>query len=251
MKRFFLLAKELNHPKEKRFLQALFTLLGFVPGNLALYKQAFRHKSLSNSDAKGNVKLSNERLEYLGDAILSAVVADILFKKYPFRDEGFLTELRSKIVSRENLNKLSLKLGVPTFVEKSPDNNQRNRSINGDAFEALVGAVYLDKGYNVTKSFLKRRVLNTHIDIDELEQTEVNFKSRLIEWAQREKYPVRFEIMEERFVTGNKLIKVQAWVAQRPFGIGADYSKKKAEQVAAMETIKYLEAEGNDSIIQQ
>src|ERR1700743_634412 len=160
----------------RKYIKVLKNLLGFVPGNLSLYRMAFRRKSVPT-----NVKKSNKRLEFLGDAVLGCVVAEVLFKLYPYEDEGFLTELRSKIVSRNNLNQLARKLGFDKLIEFDSRalNSSRQGSLLGDAFEALIGAIYLDKGYDFTKSFLINNIIKTHIDIRKLEQTETNFKSKL------------------------------------------------------------------------
>jgi ribonuclease-3 len=224
----------------KKLSQSLKNVLGFYPVNISLYHQAFRHKSTVSKDGE-KTKASNERLEYLGDAVLGAVVAELLFKKFPFKDEGFLTEMRSKIVSRENLNRLAIKLGIIQFIETGQDGNAKNRSMNGDAFEALIGAIYLDKGYDTTAYFITKRIIKVHIDIEELVATENNFKSRLIEWAQKEKKVVIFEVVEEIGNPNHKQIKVQVLIDAEAKGFGIDFSKKKAEQIAATEACKNLE----------
>jgi len=145
----------------RKYVKSLKNLLGFVPGNLSLYRLAFRHKSVAQNVKKG-VKNSNERLEFLGDAVLGSVVAEVLFKLYPFEDEGFLTELRSKIVNRGNLNQLARKLGFEQLIQYDSRmvNSTRQGSLLGDAFEALIGAIYLDKGYDFTKNFLVNHIIN-------------------------------------------------------------------------------------------
>lgn len=223
---------------EKQLYQQLHALLGYYPSNLSLYQLAFRHKSIAQ-EIKHGVKNSNERLEFLGDAILGAVVADLLFKKFPFKDEGFLTEMRSKIVSRENLNRLSLKIGMDQLIQASLDRNNKSRSMCGDAFEALIGAVYLDKGYSVAQTFITHRIIKNHVDIELLEATEKNFKSRLLEWAQKERQTILYEVMEEDAAL-NKQIKVRVLVGQEEKGTGIDFSKKKAEQLAAESACKNL-----------
>ena len=182
---------------------------------------------------------SNERLEYLGDAILGAIIADFVFKRFPFREEGFLTEMRSKIVSRDNLNKLSRKLGLDELIRNNPD-AAPNKSMHGDALEALIGAIYIDQGYDRTRRFILGRLIKHHLDIDELEITESNFKSKLIEWAQKEHKSFGFEVVEERESGKKKLMKVHALVDGTAVGIGADFSKKRAEQLAAAEACKKL-----------
>jgi ribonuclease III len=218
-------------PANRKFSATLKNMLGFHPGNLSLYHLAFRHKSsIGRGQGRAN---SNERLEYLGDAILGAVVADLLFKKYPYKDEGFLTEMRSKIVSRENLNKLALKLGLNNLIETGDVNNPKNRSMTGDAFEALIGAVYLDKGYLTARRFILNRIIRNHVDIDALQELETNYKSRLIEWGQKEKKSIVFDVVEEISEGRNKQVRVHAVIGGEAMGAGVDFSKKKAEQIAA------------------
>lgn len=212
-----------------------------MPGNLMLYRLAFRHKSVAQVIKKG-VKNSNERLEFLGDAVLGSVVAEILFKMYPYEDEGFLTELRSKIVSRINLNQLGHKLGFEQLVEfdKRVINTSRQSSLLGDAFEALIGAVYLDKGYNFTKDFLTNRIIKSHIDIHKLENTETNFKSKLIEWCQRHSKDITFELTTNQQGESTKLFTVQANVDGEILGSGKEFNKKTAEKLAAEKACEAL-----------
>jgi ribonuclease-3 len=225
----------------RKYVKILKNLLGFVPGNLSLYRLAFRHKSVAQNVKKG-VKNSNERLEFLGDAVLGSVVAEVLFKLYPYEDEGFLTELRSKIVSRVNLNKLARKLGFEQLIEY--DNrvmgSSRQGSLLGDAFEALIGAVYLDKGYNFTRDFLVNHIIKSHVDIHTLEQTETNFKSKLIEWCQRHGKDVLFELIENDAGENVKLFTVTACVDGEVMGMGKEFSKKNAEKLAAEKACESL-----------
>ncbi|WP_345949502.1 MULTISPECIES: ribonuclease III [unclassified Mucilaginibacter] len=225
----------------RKYVKTLKNLLGFVPGNLSLYRLAFRHKSVAQSIKKG-VKNSNERLEFLGDAVLGSVVAEVLFKMYPYQDEGFLTELRSKIVSRNNLNQLARKLGFDQLIQYDNRmvNSTRQSSLFGDAFEALIGAVYLDKGYDFTKGFLINRIIKTHIDIHTLEQTETNFKSKLIEWCQRHGKDVMFELAENQDGESSKLFTVQVNVDGEIMGLGKEFSKKNAEKLAAEKACEAL-----------
>jgi ribonuclease-3 len=216
-------------------------LLGFVPGNLSLYRLAFRHKSVAVNVKKG-VKNSNERLEFLGDAVLGSVVAEVLFKLYPYEDEGFLTELRSKIVNRVNLNQLARKLGFEQLIQYDNRmvNSTRQGSLLGDAFEALIGAVYLDKGYDFTKNFLINHIIKSHIDIHRLEQTETNFKSKLIEWCQRHGKDITFELIENKDGESNKLFTVQASIDGEIMGMGKEFNKKNAEKLAAEKACEAL-----------
>jgi ribonuclease III len=218
----------------RKYVKSLKNLLGFVPGNLSLYRLAFRHKSVAQNLKKG-IKNSNERLEFLGDAVLGSVVAEVLFKLYPYEDEGFLTELRSKIVNRGNLNQLARKLGFDQLIQYDNRmvNSTRQGSLLGDAFEALIGAVYLDKGYDFTKNFLINHIIKSHIDIHKLEQTETNFKSKLIEWCQRHGKDITFELIENKEGESNKLFTVQAIIDGEIMGAGKEFNKKNAEKMAA------------------
>ena len=225
----------------RKYVKVLKNLLGFVPGNLLLYRLAFRHKSVAQNVKKG-VKNSNERLEFLGDAVLGSVVAEVLFKLYPYEDEGFLTELRSKIVNRQNLNQLARKLGFEQLIEYDARmlGPSRQGSLLGDAFEALVGAVYLDKGYNFTRDFLVNQIIKTHIDIQMLEQTETNFKSKLIEWCQRHGKDISFDVIENDIGESLKLFTVQASIEGQMLGLGKEFSKKNAEKLAAEKACEAL-----------
>jgi ribonuclease-3 len=229
---------------DKPLFVALKNIFGYYPGNIFLYKLAFRHKSQAIELTNGS-RVSNERLEYLGDAILSAVVADHLFKMFPYKDEGFLTEMRSRIVSRAQLNKLSQKMGIDTLINSSTDNNNVYRSMKGDAFEALIGAIYLDKGYNFTRRIIIEKIIKQHFDLQELENNDTNYKSRIIEWSQREKRPVEFVIVNEVGHGYNKQYVVDVLVDKVSMGKGRDYSIKGAEQDASMKALLQLESGKN------
>lgn len=217
--------------EDKELIKALTNLLGFKPGNLALYQLAFRHKSVAK-EIKDGVKDSNERLEYLGDAILDAVIAHHLFKIYPFEGEGFLTQMRSKLVSRKFLNALSVKMGMDDFVQWE-SRERFSSSVYGDALEALIGAVYLDKGYGITQNFIINRLLKMHVEMSEIETMESNYKSRLLEWAQKERKDVTFKVVHEIEEKGRKQFVVEVTVDDKIMGEGQDFSKKRAEQLAA------------------
>lgn len=227
---------------QRKYISLMNNLLGFVPGNIKLYRMAFRHRSVAII-LKNGTKNSNERLEFLGDAILGAVIADELFKRYPYKTEGFLTEMRSKIVSRVNLNQLAKKLGLDELIEY--DNRivnfpTKQSSLLGDAFEALIGAIYLDKGYEFTHNFLLMRIIKPHIDILTLETTETNFKSKLIEWCQRQGKEILFEIVPNGEGESLKLFTVKALVDGENRGVGRDYNKKNAEKLAAEKACEEL-----------
>jgi len=228
--------------EDKQLFVALKNIFGYYPGNIFLYKLAFRHKSQSIELSNGN-RMSNERLEFLGDAVLSAVVADHLFKMFPYKDEGFLTEMRSRIVSRAQLNKLSQKLGIDTLIKVSVENNNVYRSMKGDAFEALIGAIYLDKGYNFTRQVVIEKIIKQHFDLHELENTNTNYKSRIIEWSQREKRTVEFITLNEVGHGYNKQYVVDVLIDKVSMGKGRDYSIKGAEQDAAMKALLQLEGD--------
>lgn len=227
----------------RKYIKVLKNLLGFVPGNLSLYRMAFRHKSVAVA-LKNGAKNSNERMEFLGDAILGSVVAEVLFKIYPYKDEGFLTEMRSKIVSRLNLNQLAKKLGLDEILEF--DNRlvnfpNKQGSLLGDAFEALVGAVFLDKGYNFTRDFLINQIIKPHVDIHQLELTETNFKSKLIEWCQRHGKDITFELIGNAEGENAKLFTIRVIVDGENFAAGRDYNKKNAEKLAAEKACQALD----------
>lgn len=227
---------------QKAYIKKLKNLLGFVPGNVKLYQMAFRHKSVAKFIKEG-VKNSNERLEFLGDAVLGSVVAELLFKLYPYKDEGFLTEMRSKIVSRANLNQLSRKLGLNELIQydaRMISYPNKQGSLLGDAFEALIGAVYLDKGYQFTREFLLSRIIKPHVDIHTLENTETNFKSRLIEWCQQEGKDVQFVQTDNPEGESSKMFSIQVQVNGEVCGLGRDFNKKSAEKLAAERACEFL-----------
>jgi ribonuclease III len=217
--------------RHRELYRSIRNLLGFWPGNIHLYEQAFRHKSIARP-IKGGFKNSNERLEFLGDAILGAAIAHYLFKKFPYRDEGFLTEMRSRIVSRSFLNHLAIRIGIDKLI-RLDENARSNKSICGDTFEALLGAIYLDKGFDFTSKLIMNRIIRFHIDMDEIELLDNNYKSKLINWAQRNKLPVVFEAREEVSGKNQKLYFVKVLVDQKSCGEGVGSSKKQAEQAAA------------------
>jgi ribonuclease-3 len=233
---------KLHLSPHRKYIRILKNLLGFIPGNINLYRMAFRHRSVAVA-LKNGAKNSNERLEFLGDAILGSVVAEVLFKKYPYKEEGFLTEMRSKIVNRANLNQLAKKLGLDELIEY--DNRMvgypaKQGSLLGDAFEALIGAIYVDKGYNFTHDFLIKQIINPHIDIHTLELTETNFKSKLIEWCQRHGKDITFEPLPNEEGDRTKLFTVKVNVDGENCGTGCDYNKKNAEKIAAEKACETL-----------
>lgn len=217
---------------DKKLSKTLKHILGFYPGNVSLYAMALKHKSLSRGNAELALANSNERLEFLGDAVLDAVVADYLFHMFPYKDEGFLTKMRSKIVSRQHLNSLALKLGIHELLEKEGGTSP-GTSIYGNALEALIGSIYMDKGYLVAKKFILTKLFGVHIDIEEVQNTETDFKSRLTEWAQKEKKNLEFRVLEEARNNEHRNYLVGVFVNNSLLGQASNYSKKRAEQMAA------------------
>ncbi len=210
-------------------------ILGKKPKNLDLYKLAVRHSSVS--------KESNERLEYLGDAILGAIVAEYLFKKFPYRDEGFLTEIRSRIVKRETLNALALKIGLNKILEfqnQFPHSRHVNKSIYGNALEAFIGAIYLDRGYKFCSKFIINGLIKPYIDVQEVIDNHHNFKSTLIEWSQKNGKTINFKIVNEEGSKHAKEFTAQVSIDGELVGQGVGFSKKKAEQAAAQKACHLL-----------
>ncbi len=212
--------------------KAIKNIFGFYPGNIFLYKQALRHRSASLQHKSGS-RINNERLEYLGDAVLSLVVADYLFRRFPFASEGFLTDMRSKIVSRASLNKLADKLGLKNFMHFSHADARLMKSAGGDAFEAFMGALYLDRGYDFAKKIIIRRILDVHFDLDQLENSEISYKSKIIEWAQKNKKDYHFQVINEKNTQNRKQFKVGLFVDNQRIAEAFDYTIKGAENLAA------------------
>lgn len=233
----------LKSKPERVLCRKMKNLIGFYPGNCKLYSQALRHNSMATEIGNTGLRNNNERLEFLGDAILGGVVAEVLFKKFPFKDEGFLTELRSKMVNREQLNAIAMKMGINQMVEldsKLQESPNRFKSVYGNVFEAIIGAIYLDKGYPIAKSFIEKRVMRYYLDIDELAIKEHNFKSRLINWAQKEGHKFEFVLLKEVNTGSYKQFKIQLLIDGVAQAEGMDFSKRKAEQVAAENACKKL-----------
>ena len=201
--------------------------------------------SVAKTNSQG-VRESNERLEYLGDAVLGVVVAEFLFKKFPFKDEGFLTEIRSRIVNRESLNQVARKLGISDLVqvEEGAKSKRRSRlshkSIGGNTLEALVGAVYLDKGFRAARQFILKKILIPHFDLSAIIENDTNYKSKVIEWAQKHNREIRYEIVETRGGNQYKEFVTQLLIDNEPISTGSGYSKKKSEQSASEKALSVL-----------
>lgn len=214
-------------------------MLGFLPGRLFLYRLAFIPKSAKQLNPSGN-RLNNERLEYLGDAVLDAIVANYLFNRFPEGNEGFMTKVRARIVKRKNLDYLAMKIGIPAFInsEISPGNNSKH--MYGNALEALIGAIYLDRGYGAARKFFERKVLRKHMDLVELTRKDPDYKSRIIEWTQKNRVEITFESKEEHLPgRGPSFVSVIRLNDQEK-GTGRGDSKKEAEQQAAKVALKNI-----------
>lgn len=227
--------------KNKEPYSSFYKILGFYPDNIHLYEHALLHKSSSVEDVTTGKWLNNERLEFLGDAILDAIVADVVYTEFPSKREGFLTNTRSKIVQRETLNRIALEIGLDKLIVYSIKLNNHNKCIYGNALEAFIGAIYLDKGYDVCKKFVCDVIIKEHIDLEATARKEVNFKSNLIEWSQKNKIDITFELIES-FVDneGNPIFQTQVDISDVQAGVGIGYSKKESQQNAAKMAVKKL-----------
>ena len=229
--------------KEKELFSALYPILGFYPHDISLYRQALLHKSVGKRNEKGK-PLNNERLEFLGDAILDAVVGDIVFRHFEGKREGFLTNTRSKLVSRQTLGKLSQEIGLPQLIQSAGHSTSHNSYMNGNAFEALVGAIYLDRGYDACMRFMERRILAQLINIDKVAYKEVNFKSKLLEWSQKNRVKLEFrDKNEERDSKNSPVFTTQVYIEGIEGCTGKGYSKKESQQQASKDTLQRLRRE--------
>ncbi len=227
---------------DKSFRQAVATVTGQTPKNSRLYHLAFTHSSAVRQLPGVGKHQTNERLEFLGDAVLGTVVAEYLFKKYPYEQEGFLTEVRSRIVNRESLNGIALKLGLDKLVmlDAAQGRAARSRSVNGNALEALVGAVYLDLGYKAARKFILTRLVKGFVDVHTLTTTTANFKSKLVEWAQRQGKVLRYDITGEARPGGMMEFTASVLLDEEVVATGMGLSKKQAEQLAAERALTEL-----------
>ncbi len=228
--------------KDKNFAKRLYALLGFTPANLNIFKLAFYHKSTSTD--KLYAIQSNERLEYLGDALLGTIVAEYLFKKYPNSNEGFLTKMRSKIVKRHSLNKIADKMGLDVFLSQY-NNTRLSRSMLGNALEALVGAVYLECGYTKTRSYVINKILRGYLDIHELETFDDNYKSQLLEWCQKNGQTVSYKMISKYKYEKRDRFKVAVLVNGKKLATADDFNKKSAEQTASEKAMTVLGIQSN------
>lgn len=231
-----LLDRILGKQSNRAFKKNLRNVIGFVPGKTALYKAALTHRSVRDTADE-----NNERLEYLGDAILSGIVADFLFKKYPYKEEGFLTEMRSKMVNRNKLNEIAIRMGIKkiTFFNRF-DNSLKMSQIFGNTLEALVGAIYLDRGFKKTQAWVLNQIIIPHLFMEDLENLEINHKNRLYGWANKNGKNLEFETLDERVEGGRRLFTIGAMVNGQLIAEAKAYNKKDASQVAAALALEKL-----------
>lgn len=230
--------------KGASFRKQLKNILGYSPGNLSLYQRALTHRSIRELTEE-----NNERLEYLGDAVLSAMIADYLFKKYPYKGEGYLTEMRSKMVNRQQLNEIAMRMGLKkvTLFNKS-DSSLKISQIFGNTLEALVGAIYLDRGYKKTARWVTERIILPHMFIDDLEVLEINHKNKLYGWANKNGKLLEFETIDEKIESGRRLFTVAAVVNGNRIAEGKAFNKKDASQIAAQTAVEKLGIVNSDSL---
>ena len=226
--------------KDKELYFSIQRIVGFYPHRIDYFKQALMHKSIGKRNAKGR-PVNNERLEFLGDAILDAVVGDIVYRHFEGKREGFLTNTRSKIVQRETLNRLAREMGVNELIVSSGHSSSHNSYVGGNAFEALIGAIYLDRGYDACMRFMEKRVLNELINIDKVAYKEVNFKSKLLEWSQKNRVKLEFKLLEQKSdEKGSPVFTYQVVIEGVEGESGTGYSKKESQQQASKLTLQRL-----------
>lgn len=234
---------KLSFRKDKELYLSLYEILGFYPHDISYYKMALLHKSIMHRNSKGK-PVNNERLEFLGDAVLDAVVGDIVYQHFPGKREGFLTNTRSKLVQRDTLNKLAQEMGINQLILSNGHSSSHNSYMGGNAFEALVGAIYLDRGYDACMYFMQKRILAQMINIDKVAYKEVNFKSKLIEWSQKNRVKLDFVMLDQqKDKNGSPIFTYQAVLEGVEGGVGKGYSKKESQQVASKTSLEKLRKE--------
>ena len=226
--------------KDKELYLCLYKIIGFYPRKIDYYKTALLHKSIARRNEKGK-PVNNERLEFLGDAILDAVVGDIVFEHFPGKREGFLTNTRSKLVQRETLGRLAQEMGIDELILSNGRGTSHNSYMGGNAFEALVGAIYLDRGYDACMKFMKKRILAQMINIDKVAYKEVNFKSKMLEWSQKNRVQMEFRLIsQQKDDQGNQVFNYQIFIEGIEGCSGKGYSKKESQQMASKLTLDLL-----------
>ncbi len=225
-------AKSSRSQEDGIFFSDMEKILGFKPVTIGFYEKAFTHRSLNKVDDHGN-PINYERLEFLGDAMLSSVIAAYLFNEAPMGNEGYLTKMRSKIVSREHLNELGRDLDLIRFIESKVPTAHFGENIHGNVFEALVGAIYLDQGYTACEKFIQHRVIKPYVDISRLEGKVISYKSLLIEWCQKEKKAFHYDVFEDNGIGGERMFGVRLSIDHKVIAKARAASKKKAEEKAS------------------
>ncbi|MFI5133987.1 MAG: ribonuclease III [Chitinophagales bacterium] len=229
------------------FKKELKNIIGFKPGDPALYKTALTHRSVREGADE-----NNERLEYLGDAVLSALIADYLFKRYPYKEEGFLTEMRSKMVNRQQLNEIAIRMGLKKItLYNKMDGSLKVSQIFGNTLEALVGAIYLDQGYKKASKWVKECIILPHMFMDDLENLEINHKNKLYGWANKNGKVLEFETLDERLENGRRLFTIAAVIDGQNIAEGKAFNKKDASQIAAQIAVEKLGIVNADSIAEE
>jgi ribonuclease-3 len=237
--------KILSSP-QKDFYLFLRSLLGFYPTRLNLYDLAVKHKSSSTVDSLGNY-INNERLEFLGDAVIGTIIADFLYQRFPRKGEGYLTQMRSNLTSQYFLTKLTYQIGLHTYVESNITNIIESSKIYGDVFEAIIGAIYLDQGYQKAKETLIKEIISNYVDLDEIEQINPNYKSQLIEWGQKNKKEIRFATQKQDTGDANreKMFVSSVKIENKTIGKASGKTKKEAQQNASKMALKKMSNENS------
>ncbi|MCC8035321.1 MAG: ribonuclease III [Rikenellaceae bacterium] len=247
---FILKPLKKKYGKDSRYYRLIDELFGICPDNIELYKLALIHRSASVFMPDG-MPVNNERLEFLGDAVLESVVSEYLFLRFPDRNEGFLTQVRSKIVSRQSLNELCHKLGISEHIVSHAGGSIVQKHLHGDALEAMIGAMYLDKGYDKTNRIIIEKILEKHLDLEDLTHTETDYKSRLIEWCQKSKHSIKFRTaFGEGSTSQSPVFRSVAVIDDMELGYGLGTSKKEAEQRASFAVSQALTDEMGDNFLE-
>jgi len=237
LKRWFSFRSSPKSKNDLKLIRFLIKKFGYRPKNLLLFKIALTHKSIANTSEK---LVSNERLEFLGDTILDAVIADFLYHKFPEEDEGYLTKIKSKVVSRKTLSTIAESMKISDFIVYQKGRNIRLSTLEGNAFEALIGAIYLDSGYETVKKSISHTVLRLHLDLPTLLEKEIDFKSKLFIWSQKNQLNIDFKSIREELIDGEWHYEVEVYINSNPYGRGIGDSKKVAEQAASKETLDLI-----------
>lgn len=230
--------------KDKKSYSALYDILGFVPNSLAPYKTAFTHSSFTSGTSRKRSSC-NERLEFLGDAVLSSIVSDYLYNKFHHEREGFLSKSRSNLVCREHLNNIATEIGLDKYVNTHAIEQTHNSYIYGNALEAFIGAIYIDKGYEYCRCFLLERILPRLGDVEKVVKLDKNYKSQLIEWGQKRHKEVLFELLSEERRPNGSFFTSQVSIDGEPYGQGEGFSKRESQQTASLEALRKIDSESN------